>query len=257
MTLAALRSLRLLLIVMSVCGPVHAMEAPLQLVVASIDNSPSAAIVPCSALYFVIAKQALERAHIAYTCEALPWKRAQLMVQQGERDALVTLATDERAAYSQASHEIVYKVHLVAFINALHPQREQLAKLSTIEQLRHWRVLSYLGDGWAKSHLEDAGITVDWSRDRVTVLDKLIALHGDLWIADYISAVPLIRAMNKQKAIAMLADDFGTYNFRFLIGRHSTYLARLSAIDAALKSMREDGTSARLGKEWFASNPLN
>ena len=105
---------------------------PLQLVAASIDSPLIYPDLPCRQTHLLIAQEALRRAGIVFVCEPVAWKRAQVMVQDGERDAMVTLLTAERAEYSIASNEIVYESHMAAFISAAHPQRGQLARIKTI-----------------------------------------------------------------------------------------------------------------------------
>ena len=236
-------------LVCAVAPRVWAQDRPLKLVAAGISSSEETAELPCGKVYLLLAQEALRRADIDYVCEALPWRRAQVMVQLGRQDAMVTLATEERAQYSVASTETLYHLRLRAFTSAIHPQRAELAKLSTLSQLRPWRLLSYLGDGWARTHLENAGFQVDWSRDLATVLNQLAAQRGDLSVSADVEAMPLIHAMGLEAQVVMLPEVFDTLEFKFQMSKLSPYLSKMPAIDAAIRSMHADGTIERISRE--------
>lgn len=229
--------------------PAAAQLPPLRLVAADSSSSDQTEDIPCRKVYLLLAKEALRRAGIAHECEALPWRRAQMMVAEGEQDAMVTVATAERAEYSVAAAETLYYLPLRAFTSSEHPQREALAGLSRIEQLRDWQLLSYFGDGWAQSRLETAGIPVAWSRDLATVLHQLAAQRGDLMISAEVEAMPLIRALGLSDRIVMLPAVFDSLEFKLQISKRSPYLGRLPEIESAIRGMREDGTIERISRE--------
>jgi polar amino acid transport system substrate-binding protein len=226
-----------------------AADRPLKLVAAGISSSDETAELPCGKVYLLLAKEALRRADIDFVCEALPWRRAQAMVQLGRQDAMVTLATEERAKYSVASTETLYRLQLRGFTSASHPRRAELALLETIDQLRPWQLLSYLGDGWARAHLENAGFQVAWSRDLATVLKQLAAQRGDLCISAEVEAMPLIHAMGIEDQVIMLPEVLDTLEFKIQISKLSPHLSKLPVIDAAIRSMHADGTIERISRE--------
>lgn len=223
-----------------------AKEPPLRLVAASSSSSNETEQLPCSKVYLRLAQEALRRAGIEHTCSALPWRRAQMMVQLGEQDAMVTLATAERGRYSVAVDEPLYHLPLHAFTSASHPRREELARLSHVSELKSWQVLSYLGDGWTQSHLESGGTSVAWSRDLATVLNQLALQRGDLTIAAEVEAMPVIRALGLSDRVVRLPNVFDTLDFKILISKQSPHLDKLPLIAAAIRSMREDGTIERV-----------
>ncbi len=228
---------------------VSAQQPPLRLAAAGSSSSDETEQLPCNKVYLRLAQEALRRAGIDYECEALPWRRAQMMVQLGEQDAMITLATAERAEYSVAIEEPLYHLPLHAFTSASHPRREELAKLRHASELQAWQVLSYLGDGWAQSQLEPAGVSVAWSRDLATVLNQLALQRGDLTIAAEVEAMPLIRALGLSEQLVLLPNVFDTLDFKFLMSKQSPYLDKLPEIAAAIRSMREDGTIERISRE--------
>lgn len=228
---------------------VNARPPPLRLAAASSSSSDETEQLPCNKVYLQLAQEALRRARVDFTCEALPWRRAQMMVRLGEQDAMVTLATPERAEYSVAIEDTLYYLPLHAFTSATHPQREALARLRRVSELKSWQVLSYLGDGWTQSHLEPAGVSVAWSRDLATVLNQLAVQRGDLTIAAEVEAMPVINALGLADQLVLLPNVFDTLEFKFLMSRQSRHLDKLPAIAAAIRSMREDGTIERLSRQ--------
>lgn len=227
----------------------NAQPPPLRLAAASSSSSDETEQLPCNKVYLQLAQEALRRARVDFTCEALPWRRAQMMVRLGEQDAMVTLATPERAEYSVAIEDTLYHLPLHAFTSATHPQREALARLRRISELKSWQVLSYLGDGWTQSHLEPAGVSVAWSRDLATVLNQLAVQRGDLTIAAEVEAMPVINALGLADQLVLLPNVFDTLEFKFLMSKQSPHLDKLPAIAAAIRSMREDGTIDRLSRQ--------
>jgi polar amino acid transport system substrate-binding protein len=230
-------------------GPVSAEHTPLRLAASGSSSSDETEQLPCNKVYLRLAQEALRRADIDYECHALPWRRAQMMVRLGEMDAMITLATPERAQYSAVVEETLYQLPLRAFTSATHPRLAELAQLRDLSELRRWQAISYFGDGWAQSRLERAGIPVAWSRDLATVLNQLVAQRGDLTISAEVEAMPLIQALGLSDQLVVLPHVFDTLDFKFLMSKQSPHLDKLPAIAAAIRSMREDGTIARLSGE--------
>lgn len=231
-------------------GPVSAKSPPpLRLAASGSSSSDETEQLPCNKVYLRLAQEALRRADIEYECHALPWRRAQLMVRSGELDAMITLATAERAEYSVAVQETLYQLPLRAFTSASHPRLVELARLRRLSELRGWQVISYFGDGWAQSRLPRAGVSVAWSRDLATVLNQLVALRGDLTISAEVEAMPLIQALGLSDQLVVLPHVFDTLDFKFLMSKQSPHLDKLPAIAAAIRSMRDDGTIARMSGE--------
>jgi hypothetical protein len=110
-------------------------------------------------------------------------------------------------------------------------------------------LLSYLGDGWARAHLENAGFQVAWSRDLATVLKQLAAQRGDLCISAEVEAMPLIHAMGIEDQVIMLPEVLDTLEFKIQISKLSPHLSKLPVIDAAIRSMHADGTIERISRE--------
>ncbi|NQD38865.1 transporter substrate-binding domain-containing protein [Permianibacter sp. IMCC34836] len=187
-----------------------------------------------------------KRLGIEFSCETLPWPRAQLMVKDGERDAFLSTRTDERASYSVSSNEPVLTYRMRLFTSRLHPQLQTLREVKTLADLQPFVALTYRGDGWAKKHLVPAGIRIEWSESPGTVLRMLAAGRGDFYVQTDLDTELQIRRMKLDNRLISLPQEFGTAEIYLMIGKTSPYVDKLPAIDAALQVMKKDGSWQRI-----------
>lgn len=200
----------------------------------------------CLSTAGAILREALTRAGADMRCENLPWERAQLLVKSGERDAFLSTHNAERASYTVAGTEPVLRSQMVIFTAANHPKLAALQQIQTLQDLKPFRVLTYRGDGWAKTHLLPNGITVEWSEDPGTVLRKIASGRGDLFVQTDQDTLRQIRQLKLEKQIAMLTTSFGTIEYFLMVSKTSPWLDVLPKFDAAIRAMRDDGTLLRL-----------
>jgi hypothetical protein len=86
--------------------------------------------------------------------ESLPWPRAQLYVEQGERDGFMTYPSEKRQAYALFSEEPVYVQdygYLVYDKN--NPQRESLENSKSFQDLVQLSVVLEIGSDWEKENI--------------------------------------------------------------------------------------------------------
>lgn len=86
---------------------------------------------------------------------ALPWRRAQLVVQSGEADAICTFASDERKSYALFGQQAVVTLVPHLFFRADHPRRAELERLSDREALKAFHLADQRGNQWAETQLAD------------------------------------------------------------------------------------------------------
>jgi polar amino acid transport system substrate-binding protein len=89
-------------------------------------------------------------AGIDLTHEGYPWARAQLMVRQGGADGFCTIPTPERLTYTIASAEPATSPAFSVYTKADGKRMGELKLVKTIEDLRPFSHVSYIGSGWAK-----------------------------------------------------------------------------------------------------------
>lgn len=202
-------------------------------------------------LYVDIVSEALEkRLEVPVQFVAQPWQRAQFSVQEGLHDAMVTVATPDRLVYASAGEVPLAVSRIGLFTVRDHPELEQMKAIENLEDLGLYRILTYLGDGWAEEFLD--GFAVDYDgRDFETVFRKLELGRGDVFPQIEDVTRHYIAELNREGLIVQVPGvELGNIEFRLMIGRQSPYLSLLPQIDAALREMQKDGTLERLEAEY-------
>jgi polar amino acid transport system substrate-binding protein len=179
-----------------------------------------------------------------------PWQRAQFSAKNGIVDAMITVATDARLDYSEAGNVPVALSRIRLFTTAGHPRFERMRKIETLQDLQNYRILTYLGDGWARQFLSE--LEVDYgSNDLENVFRKLAWGRGDIFpqIGDvtrhYISELDF-----EDTIVEVTGVELGHIEFRLMISKQSPFLKMLPDIDAALQDMWQDGTMERLAGKY-------
>lgn len=190
------------------------------------------------------------RSGIAYVCDSAPWARAQTLVREHRRDALITTRNAERERYLQSTAIALIEAPLRLYTRRDHPRLAELKQIRAPVEASPFQILSYRGDSWAEQHLISAGLPVDWSKDSSTVLKKLVAGRGDLYFQNSYDTNRLIRQLNLQGQIIALPTAFDTISRYLMIDRDSAFAHQIGRINQALAAMQADGSLKRL------QNPL-
>ena len=201
-------------------------------------------------LYVDVLTEALEnRLGVPVRFEWQPWSRAQFSVEKGYADAMVTVVTPARLAYAETSKEPVAASETVLFTRADHPRFEQMKEIRSRRDLGDYRILTYLGDGWAKEFLSE--FEVDFgARDFSHVLEKLERGRGDLFLQGRKVVQHYISELQQDVPIVQVPGvELDRIEFHLLIGKSSPFLPLLPRIDQVLREMRTDGTIEDIRKK--------
>lgn len=198
--------------------------------------------------YFVdVLTEALERRlGVPVKFVLQPWQRAQFSVEKGTKDAMVTVATPARLLYASAS-DVPIAVSAVGVFTAVdHPRFEQMKQIHAVEDLGDYRILTYLGDGWAKENL--AGLDVDFGgKDLVSVFKKLQWGRGDVFPQTEDVTRHYVDELGYGAAIIRVPGvSLGHIQFHLMIGQSSPFLELLPQINQTLREMKSDGNLERL-----------
>lgn len=198
-------------------------------------------------LYVNIMVEALEhRLGVPVEFVLQPWQRAQFSVREGVADAMITVATPDRLMYANAGEVPVAISRIGLFTARDHPRFEQMQEITSLQDLEDFRILTYLGDGWAEEFLE--GLRVDYDAgDFLAVFRKLAWGRGDVFpqIEDvtrhYISELAY-----EDEIVQVPGVELGNIQFRLMISKRSPFVSLLPRIDTTLREMKQDGTLKRL-----------
>jgi len=202
-------------------------------------------------LYVDIITEALER-RLDVPVEFIwqPWQRAQFSVERGDADAMITLVTPLRSRYSEAGEVPVAISPVGLFTAAGHPDLERMKQIRSLQDLAGYRILTYLGDGWAQQYL--AGLSVDFDgKDFEAVFRKLEWGRGDVFLQIEDVTRHYISALGYEDVIVQVPGVvLGNVKFSLMISKQSPFVELLPRIDSTLREMWEDGTIKQIEEKY-------
>lgn len=98
-------------------------------------------------IFIDIADQVLQdKMGISVLHRGYPWARAQKMVQMGEADAFITVATQARQEYTNVSSTPVIVGPMNLFVNPTNRNLDQIEHIQTTDDLSPFLILDYQGN---------------------------------------------------------------------------------------------------------------
>lgn len=173
--------------------------------------------------------------------QGYPWERAQRMVQFGNADALITVATPSRLEYSQAATEPVVVGPMNLFVNANGEHREAIQNARSIEDLRPYKILDYQGNNWGSQHFPEDTFQRDLASNLTDAFVMLAHQRGDLIATDSIVADYLIAQKGLNDDIVELPFTLAEVTFSLCVGNHSSFHDLLLEFDREMALFRANG----------------
>ncbi len=109
--------------------------------------------------YEIITESLQKRMGLTVVWTVYPWTRCQENLKIGADDAIITVPTAERAAYTVTHKDPFYQKPLsVSLVD--HPRITEIKKIKKIADLREggFSVITYSGNGWHKENVQPLGI---------------------------------------------------------------------------------------------------
>lgn len=194
-------------------------------------------------VYVDVLTEALEnRMGISVTFLELPWKRAQASVKRGIYDGFVTLETPERSEYSIACKVPVAVASMGVTTYVGHPRIEEMKRINQVTDLRDYRLIAYLGHGWAERYLKDYSIQFS-GKDLATVLAMLDKHRGDMTVEPVEIVSYNIQKLDLKDRVQVVPGvSLSNLEFKLLISKMSRFTKHIDQLESVLLSMKEDGT---------------
>lgn len=189
-----------------------------------------------------------KRLGIPVTHDGYPWKRAQLMVREGAADAFVTMPTQERRIYTNIGEEPVIEFALRIVTRKNHQKAKDMESITSIEQLRDYKVADYLGNGWAKRNLKE--VNVQWLPESDKIFPFLIDGRADIIVASKRTIYEMKR-LGYDSQLKVLPNKLSSVSFHMCVGKGSPYKDRLNDFDHIIREMHEDGTIDRIEESYY------
>ncbi len=173
------------------------------------------------------------RMNIAVSHASYPWKRAQNFVASGEADAFVTVPTKNRREYSACSENPVITVNVNAYTYAGHPRMDELMAVKSFEDLKSFKVIDYIGNGWAKNKFKDMSIT--WATNLETSYRMLAGKRGDVMVRNTFNFDYYSNVLNIKDKVAKLPTALSSVAFHLCINKNSRYIDILPEFDKVIE----------------------
>lgn len=189
-----------------------------------------------------------KRLGISVTHAGYPWKRAQFKVKEGNADAFITMPNEERRTYTIIGNEPVIEFALRVVTRKNHPKAKEMESITTIEQLKDYKVADYLGNGWAKRNLKE--VNVKWLPGSDKIFPFLINKRADIIVASK-RTISEMKRQGYDSQLKVFPNKLSSVSFYLCVGKDSPYKDRLNDFDRILREMHEDGTIDRIEESYY------
>ena len=197
-----------------------------------------------------------KRMDIPLKYDVFPWKRTQKYVKEGKADGMVTVPTKERLKFLYATDPLVI-THEKIFTRRDNPRIEEIKKIKNVEQFKGFKVIDYIGAGWAKEHYK--GFDVVWAPNQTSVFLMLANKRADIYMANEFIAISNIKKLIREKPqyaknlkkIIICSNSLIKLDFSLLIRKNSAYSHIIPLFNKTLKEMKKDGTYDKILKKYL------
>jgi polar amino acid transport system substrate-binding protein len=194
--------------------------------------------------YEILAEALEKRMGLTVVWTSYPWTRCQENLKAGIDDAVITVPTAERAAYTVTHRDPFYQKPLHLFTYADHPRWAQIKKIRKIADLKKggFSVITYSGNGWHKENIQPLGIKTYETAYLENVWKMLAEKRGDTVIEWPPGAWPDIRRAEVPDRIVDTSITLSAMPFHLLIRKDHPRVDLLAAFNENIKRMKADGT---------------
>lgn len=205
--------------------------------------------------FFVdIIREAVEnRLGLSLRISVLPWMRCQTLIEQGEADLMTTIPTPARMEYARLVSVPIWIKQYRIYTYLDHPRINEMHDIRSITEIlqKGFTVISYIGNSWSKTSLNDIGIPVQNATSVEGMYRMLFARRGDILVDDPVLVSNSLRAVGLESQIIITDGLVEKSAFYPLISKRSYLAARADDFAAALQSMRNDGTIAAIMERYY------
>lgn len=181
-----------------------------------------------------------------------PWKRAQQMVNNGEADFLITVATTERLKYSIKTDYPVFNLFMGLYTYKDHPRINEINKIKEITDIKdlNLRPVSNLGNGWHKQNIDIYGINTLYVKKDENIIKVLANKRADILVDTIIPMNHEIKKHGLSNKLILTDIKFGPIEFHILLSKKTISPAFEQEINKTLTKMVKEGYIEELAKKY-------
>ena len=195
--------------------------------------------------FYEIISEALEkRMGLTVVWTVYPWTRCQENLKIGTDDAIITVPTVERAAYTVTHKDPFYQKPLHLFTSVDHPRLAEIKKIKKIADLRKggFSVITYSGNGWHRENVQPLGIKTYETSYLENQWKMLAEKRGDTVIEWPPGAWPDIKRVGVRDRLIDTGITISSMPFHLLIRKNYPRADILADFNETVKKMKTDGT---------------
>ncbi len=183
-----------------------------------------------------------------------PWERAQKMVEIGKVDAMLTTPTVSRFAYCVFGKENGKPAYWNIFYQKSKTDiAEKVKKLTSLEDLKPFRILDFIGNGWTASFLKE-GFNIHFVAEIEQIPLMLANGRQDLCV----NSATMINYWAKKNNVADQIEmhriewPWTRFHYVFMVSRKSPWVQKglVRALDEELKKMKQSGEWIKILKKY-------
>jgi len=173
----------------------------------------------------------------------LPWKRAQIHVQHGQADLLLTVSTEERLKYTESSRLPVFELYLYAYTYSGHPRIKEINSITSGLDIKKFGLLpvTNLGNSWHKLNIDNLGVMTYYVKEEENAFKVLAHRRADITIEPLYAGNYMINKLNLSSKIVPTKARFGPIFFHLLLSKKSEHIKKMNQINEALERLKSSG----------------
>lgn len=199
-------------------------------------------------IYVDILQEALSRRmKLTITHEGFPWARAQSKVESNIADGFITVPTKQRGIYASFSESVVM-LSTQVFVRASHPNLENMKNITSIEQLKGYALVDYVGNGWATNALK--GMNVHWLARFDQIFPYMLKERGDAHVASGHMVRYNLKKMGYKGKIIEMPNAVASLSANLCLSKQSAYIGIMDEFNKVIQIMKQDGSIDAIFKKY-------
>ena len=182
----------------------------------------------------------------------VPWKRAQLYVEKGGADLILTVPTKKRLKFSIKNVKPIYQMYLHIYTYKNHKQINQIRKIKSAKDILKLDLtpVTNLGNGWHKQHIDSYGINTYYVPKEDNIVKFLASKRADIMIEAVIPTNYKIKQYGLVSKLELTNARFGPLNFHILMSKKSKYVNYMPQINRVIQKLTKNVTLQNLTKKY-------
>lgn len=181
-----------------------------------------------------------------------PWKRAQQLVEDGEADFLITVATIDRLKYCVKTDFPVYNLFMGVYTYNGHSQIDEINKIKEIPDIKKMELIpvSNFGNGWHKQNIDVYGINTLYVKKDENIVKLLANKRADIMVDTIIPMNYEIKKHGLSNKIELTDVRFGPIEFHILLSKKTISSSSAKEINSAAVDLYNEGFFEKLAAKY-------